>query len=38
VYTWDAVTLTGSVTSTFDAGCGGAPGGTNSWPFTLVRE
>ena len=37
-YTWDAVTLTGSVTSTFDAGCGGAPGGTNSWPFSLVRE
>jgi hypothetical protein len=36
-YTWDAVTLTGSVDSTFDAGCGGAPGGTNSWPFTLVR-
>lgn len=37
VYTWDVVTLTGSVTSTFDAGCGGAPGGTASWPFSLVR-
>jgi hypothetical protein len=37
VYTWDAVTLTGSVTSTFDAGCGNAPGGTASWPFSLVR-
>ena len=36
-YTWDAVTLMGSVSSTFDAGCGGAPGGTNSWPFSLVR-
>jgi hypothetical protein len=36
-YTWDAVTLTGSVDSTFDAGCGGAPGGTASWPFSLVR-
>ncbi len=36
-YTWDAVTLTGSVDSTFDAGCGGAPGGTDSWPFSLVR-
>jgi hypothetical protein len=36
-YTWDAVTLTGSVQSTFDAGCGGAPGGTDSWPFSLVR-
>ena len=37
VWTWDAVTLTGSVDSTFDAGCGGAPGGTSSWPFSLVR-
>ncbi len=37
VYTWDAVALTGSVTSTYDAGCGGAPGGTASWPFSLVR-
>jgi hypothetical protein len=37
-YTWDAVTLTGSVTSTFDSGCGGAPGGINNWPFGLVRE
>jgi hypothetical protein len=36
-YTWDAVTLTGSVDSTFDAGCGGAPGGTNTYPFALVR-
>jgi hypothetical protein len=36
-YTWDAVTLTGSVDSTFDAGCGGAPGGTTTYPFTLVR-
>jgi hypothetical protein len=37
VWTWDAVTLAGSVDSTFDAGCGGAPGGTVSYPFTLVR-
>jgi hypothetical protein len=36
-YTWDAVTLTGSVDSTFDAGCGGAPGGTTTYPFSLVR-
>jgi hypothetical protein len=36
-YTWDAITLTGSVDSTFDAGCGNAPGGTASWPFSLVR-
>ncbi len=37
VYTWDAVTLSGSVESNFDAGCNGAPGGTESWPFSLVR-
>lgn len=37
VYSWDAVTLAGQVDSTFDTGCGGGPGGTNSWPFTLVR-
>jgi len=36
-YTWDAVSLTGSVDSTYNAGCGGAPGGTSSWPFHLVR-
>jgi hypothetical protein len=36
-YSWDMVTLVGSVDSTFDAGCGGAPGGTVSYPFTLVR-
>jgi hypothetical protein len=37
VYSWDAVTLTGSVESTFDVGCGGAPGGTNTFDFALVR-
>jgi hypothetical protein len=37
VWTWDAVTLAGSVNSSFDAGCGGAPGGTVSYPFSLVR-
>lgn len=36
-YSWDAATLTGSVDSTFDAGCGGAPGGAVSYPFTLLR-
>jgi hypothetical protein len=36
-YSWDAVTLSGSVDSTFNAGCGNAPGGTVSYPFTLVR-
>ncbi len=37
VYSWDAVTLTGQVDSTFDTGCGGGPGGTDSYPFSLVR-
>ena len=39
-YTWDAangITLNGSVDSRFNAGCGNAPGGTVSYPFTLVR-
>ena len=37
VYSWDAVTLAGQVDSTFETGCGGGPGGTNSYPFSLVR-
>jgi hypothetical protein len=37
VYSWDEVTLAGQVDSTFNTGCGGGPGGTNSWPFSLVR-
>ena len=37
VYSWDATTLGGQVDSTFDTGCGGGPGGTNSYPFSLVR-
>jgi hypothetical protein len=37
VYTWDGVSLTGQVVSTFDTGCGGGPGGTTSYPFALVR-
>jgi hypothetical protein len=36
VYTWDATTLTGTLTSSFDAGCDGAPG-TLTYPFSLVR-
>lgn len=36
-YTWDAVTLTGSVQSTYESGCGGGPGGTDSYPFALTR-
>ena len=37
VYSWDAATLAGSLDSTYDTGCGGAPGGTTNYPFNLVR-
>ena len=37
VYTWNAVTLQGTLESTFDVGCDNAPGGTFSYPFSLVR-
>lgn len=36
VYTWDAATLTGTLQSTFAAGCDGAPGAL-TYPFRLVR-
>jgi hypothetical protein len=36
-YSWDAATLTGSVNSTFDAGCGNSPGGTATYQFSLLR-
>jgi hypothetical protein len=37
VYSWDAVTLQGTLTSSFAAGCDGASGGAFSYPFSLVR-
>ena len=37
VYTFDAVTLTGTLQSSFAEGCDNAPGGTLSYPFSLVR-
>ena len=37
VYSWDAASLGGQVVSTYDTGCGGAPGGSNTYPFSLVR-
>lgn len=37
VYSWDAVTLQGTLESSFAAGCDGAPGGTLTYPITLVR-
>jgi hypothetical protein len=36
-WSWDAVTLSGSVDSSYPAGCWGAPGGTDTYPFTLSR-
>lgn len=37
VYTWDAVTRSGTVASSFATGCDGAPGGMFTYPFRLVR-
>jgi hypothetical protein len=37
VYTWDAATLTGTLQSSFAVGCDNAPGGTFTYPFSLVR-
>lgn len=36
-YSWDATTMQGRLTSSFAAGCDGAPGGAFTYPFTLVR-
>jgi hypothetical protein len=36
VYSWDAVTNAGTLTSSFDAGCDGQPG-TLTYPFWLTR-
>jgi hypothetical protein len=37
VYSWDAVSLAGSIFSTYDAGCYGAPGGASTYTFALQR-
>lgn len=37
VYTFDVNTLSGTLQSSFDAGCDGAPGGTFTYPFWLTR-
>ena len=37
VYNWDAVSLAGTIVSTYDAGCYGAPGGTSTYTFSLHR-
>lgn len=38
VYSWDAVSLAGTITSTYDAGCYGAPAGTSTYTFSLIRN
>lgn len=37
VYSWDAVSLQGTLTSSFANGCDGAPGGAFTYPFSLER-
>ncbi|WP_307787526.1 hypothetical protein [Mycolicibacterium sp. S2-37] len=37
VYSWDPVTRSGTLSSSFAVGCDGAPGGTFTYPLTLVR-
>lgn len=36
VYSWDAITMAGTLMSSFDAGCDGAPG-TLTYPISLSR-
>jgi hypothetical protein len=37
VYSWDAAALAGTIDSTSDAGCYGAPGGTDTYVFSVQR-
>lgn len=37
VYSWDATTLQGTLESSFAVGCDGAPGGTFTYPISLIR-
>ncbi len=37
VYSWDATSLSGTIVSTYGAGCYGAPGGTSTYTFALIR-
>lgn len=37
VYSWDAATLQGTLTSATASGCDGGPGDALSYPFSLVR-
>lgn len=35
VYSWGAASLAGTIVSTYDAGCYGTPGGTDTYAFAL---
>lgn len=37
VYAWDAVSLVGTIISTYETGCYGAPGGESAYGFALQR-
>jgi len=37
VYTWDPVTMAGSVESHFNTDCAGGPPGSYNFPFALIR-
>lgn len=37
VYSWDAVTLAGTIESSYPAGCFGGPGGADTYAFALQR-
>jgi hypothetical protein len=37
VYSWDAISLGGTIISTYEAGCYGAPGGSDTYAFALSR-
>lgn len=37
IYSWDATTRSGMLTSSFSAGCDAAPGATVTYPFELLR-
>jgi hypothetical protein len=36
-YSWDAVTLAGTIDSVYDVGCFDGPPGTQFWTFALQR-
>jgi len=37
IYSWDASTMSGTLSSSFATGCDGSPAGTLTYPFDLVQ-